>query len=94
MVGGAKGFGIRNPGCGWFLCSAWRRFCCFRFPEGRQLYDLTAHFYYLIGFREWSYRKRAIRTLRLQPGASVVEIGCGSGLNLPLLHTRSKALPN
>jgi demethylmenaquinone methyltransferase/2-methoxy-6-polyprenyl-1,4-benzoquinol methylase len=51
-----------------------------------RLYDLTANLYYLIGFREWSYRKRAIRALRLQPGASVVEIGCGTGLNFGLLQ--------
>lgn len=49
-------------------------------------YDLTANLYYLIGFREWAYRKRAVEALRLRPGDTVVEIGCGTGLNLPLLR--------
>ena len=49
-------------------------------------YDLTANLYYLIGFREWSYRKRAVEALELAAGDRVVEIGCGTGLNLPLLR--------
>lgn len=49
-------------------------------------YDLTANLYYLIGFREWSYRKRAVAALGLKPGDTVVEIGCGTGLNFPLLE--------
>lgn len=49
-------------------------------------YDFTANLYYLIGFREWAYRKQAIAALQLQPGDSVVELGCGTGLNFPLLQ--------
>jgi len=49
-------------------------------------YDLTANLYYLIGFREWRYRRLAVRALGLPPGATVVEIGCGTGLNFPLLQ--------
>jgi len=49
-------------------------------------YDLTANLYYLIGFREWAYRKQAVAALNLQPGDTVVEIGCGTGLNFPLLQ--------
>ena len=48
-------------------------------------YDLSANLYYLIGFREFKYRKMAIQQLQLQPGDTVVEIGCGTGLNIPLL---------
>lgn len=51
-----------------------------------RLYDWSAQLYYLIGFREWAYRKEAIRALRLVPGATVVEIGCGTGLNFSLLR--------
>ena len=47
--------------------------------------DLSANFYYLIGFREFKYRKLAVQQLQLQPGDTVVEIGCGTGLNFPLL---------
>lgn len=49
-------------------------------------YDLTANLYYLIGFREWAYRKKAVSALRLKTGDVVVEIGCGTGLNFPLLE--------
>jgi ubiquinone/menaquinone biosynthesis C-methylase UbiE len=49
-------------------------------------YDYTANLYYLIGFREWKYRKMAVAALDLHPGDTVVEIGCGTGLNFPLLQ--------
>jgi demethylmenaquinone methyltransferase/2-methoxy-6-polyprenyl-1,4-benzoquinol methylase len=51
-------------------------------------YNLTANAYYLLGFREWAYRKRAIEALGLQRGDTVVEIGCGTGLNFGLLEER------
>ena len=50
-------------------------------------YDLTAQLYYLLGFRDWAYRKEAVRALGLRPGATVVEIGCGTGLNFSLLES-------
>ena len=31
-------------------------------------YDLTANVYYLIGYREWAYRKRAVAALQLGLG--------------------------
>lgn len=49
-------------------------------------YDFTANLYYLVGFREWSYRKKAVSALDLSPGDTVVEIGCGTGLNFDLLQ--------
>lgn len=48
-------------------------------------YDLSANAYYLIGFREVKYRKLAVSKLQLKPGDTVVEIGCGTGLNFPYL---------
>lgn len=48
-------------------------------------YDFTANLYYLIGYREWAYRKMAVKALNLKHGDTVVEIGCGTGLNFPLL---------
>jgi len=47
-------------------------------------YDFTANLYYLFGYREWAYRKRAIQKLKLKPGDTVLEIACGTGLNFPL----------
>ncbi|RJP69327.1 MAG: methyltransferase domain-containing protein [Candidatus Abyssobacteria bacterium SURF_17] len=49
-------------------------------------YNFTANLYYLIGFREQAYRKLAVKRLNLKPGDTVVEIGCGTGLNFPLLQ--------
>ncbi len=49
-------------------------------------YDLTANLYYLIGFREYKYRKKAVEVLHLRSGDTVVEIGCGTGLNFSLLR--------
>lgn len=51
-------------------------------------YDLSANLYYLTGFREYAYRKRAVDQLSLQPGDSVVEIGCGTGLNFAYLQEK------
>ncbi len=49
-------------------------------------YNITANLYYFIGLREWAYRKKAIDALNLQRGDTVVEIGCGTGLNFSLLQ--------
>ncbi len=49
-------------------------------------YDLTANLYYLIGFRLAAYRRAAVAQLALRPGDTVVEVGCGTGLNFSLLQ--------
>jgi ubiquinone/menaquinone biosynthesis C-methylase UbiE len=51
-------------------------------------YDLSANLYYLTGFREYAYRKQAVELLNLQPGDTVVEIGCGTGLNFAYLQEK------
>lgn len=51
-------------------------------------YDFSANLYYLIGFREHAYRKRAVEALKIKNGDSVVEIGCGTGLNFSLLQQK------
>jgi len=51
-------------------------------------YDYSANFYYLFGIREFAYRKIAVEALKLEPGDTVVEIGCGTGLNFRLLRDR------
>ena len=49
-------------------------------------YNVTANLYYLLGFREQTYREKAVKTLKLRAGDTVVEVGCGTGLNFPLLE--------
>lgn len=52
-----------------------------------RLYDISANLYYLIGFREQHYRRRAVARLDLRPGDTVMEIGCGTGLNFHLIES-------
>jgi ubiquinone/menaquinone biosynthesis C-methylase UbiE len=47
-----------------------------------RLYDLVAR--YTPGIRR--VRRRAVAACRLEPGDTVLEMGCGSGANLPLLR--------
>lgn len=51
-------------------------------------YDLSANLYYLLGFREARYRRLAVQALNPEPGDTVVEIGCGTGLNFRYLEDR------
>lgn len=48
-------------------------------------YDLAVKLYRLIGLHIERCRSRAVELLRLQPGNCVVDLGCGTGLNFPLL---------
>ena len=57
----------------------------------RSLYRRTARFYDLV---VWAYRllgadrhrRTAVEALRLRPGDTVVDMGCGTGLNFPYLQ--------
>jgi ubiquinone/menaquinone biosynthesis C-methylase UbiE len=49
-------------------------------------YDRAMNLYHLIGFRQWTYRSLAVQALRLREGDTVVEIGCGTGLNFSLIE--------
>jgi demethylmenaquinone methyltransferase/2-methoxy-6-polyprenyl-1,4-benzoquinol methylase len=51
-------------------------------------YDLTANLYYLMGLRERHFQKLAVDRQRLSPGDTVVEIGCGAGLNFAPLREK------
>lgn len=44
-------------------------------------YDLAVQIYRLFGFKLEQYRQDTIAALTLKPGDSVVELGCGTGLN-------------
>ena len=49
-------------------------------------YDMTVKLYYLLGFPQRAYRRKAVQALRLGGGDTVVEIGCGTGLNFSLIE--------
>jgi demethylmenaquinone methyltransferase/2-methoxy-6-polyprenyl-1,4-benzoquinol methylase len=49
-------------------------------------YDLYARLFHLLGIRLMRYRTVAIDALHLRPGCTVVDVGCGTGLNLCLLE--------
>ncbi len=59
----------------------------------RDVYDRKARFYdaavwgyYLVGMPIGKWRRLGIAALGLQPGDTVVEVGCGTGLNFELLQ--------
>ena len=55
------------------------------YDAGASHYQLTTVLFRLIGLRMQTYRALAVDALRLKPGARVVELGCGTGINFPLL---------
>lgn len=54
-------------------------------------YDLVTPLYNLIGFRINAYRRYLVEALKLHEGSTVVELGCGTGLNFPLLQARVRS---
>jgi demethylmenaquinone methyltransferase/2-methoxy-6-polyprenyl-1,4-benzoquinol methylase len=48
--------------------------------------DVVSRLACVIGFRDWAYRERAVELLGLAKGDRVVELGCGTGRNFPLLE--------
>jgi demethylmenaquinone methyltransferase/2-methoxy-6-polyprenyl-1,4-benzoquinol methylase len=56
-----------------------------KYQRQAKKYDLSVKLYRLIGLRIESYRLRIVQLLRLKRGDRVIEIGCGTGLNFPLI---------
>ena len=48
-------------------------------------YDLALNLFPLVGFRSEAYRRHAVDAPRLRSGDTVLDLGCGTGRNLPLL---------
>jgi len=51
-------------------------------------YDRRARIFRLMGFNERRYKRETIDALDLGPGSTVVDIGCGTGLNFAMLQER------
>ena len=49
-------------------------------------YDITSRLYPAPGYPQQAQRLRAVQALRLRPGATVIDIACGTGLNFPLIE--------
>lgn len=49
-------------------------------------YDVTSRLYPAPGYPQRAQRLRALQALRLRPGATVVDVACGTGLNFGLLE--------
>ena len=49
-------------------------------------YDVMSRLYPAPGYPQGGQRRRAVQALGLRPGASVVDIACGTGLNFPLIQ--------
>jgi ubiquinone/menaquinone biosynthesis C-methylase UbiE len=50
-------------------------------------YDVTSRLNVALGPQR-VHRRRAVQALRLRPGDTVVELGCGTGLNFPAIASR------
>jgi len=55
------------------------------YQSGAKNYDFTTILFRLIGLRMKAYRSHTIQKLSLQRGDFVIELGCGTGLNFPIL---------
>jgi ubiquinone/menaquinone biosynthesis C-methylase UbiE len=49
-------------------------------------YDVTSRLYPAPGYPQRTQRLRTVRSLGLRPGATVVDVACGTGLNFALLE--------
>ena len=49
-------------------------------------YDVTSRFYPAPGYPQRSQRLRTAQALSLRPGATVIDIACGTGLNFPIIE--------
>jgi ubiquinone/menaquinone biosynthesis C-methylase UbiE len=49
-------------------------------------YNVVSRLYPVPGYPQQAQRRRAVRALRLRPGATVVDLACGTGQNFPLIE--------
>jgi ubiquinone/menaquinone biosynthesis C-methylase UbiE len=56
-----------------------------KYRKSAPRYDVTSRLNVALGPQR-AHRRRAVQALRLRPGDRVVEIGCGTGLNFPLIE--------
>jgi demethylmenaquinone methyltransferase/2-methoxy-6-polyprenyl-1,4-benzoquinol methylase len=57
-----------------------------RYSKMAGVYEMYATFGKLFGVATDAWRRKAVRALHLQPGNTVLDVGCGTGLNFPVLQ--------
>lgn len=57
-----------------------------RYQRLARHYDRSLILLRMCGFRERHYRREAVAALALPSGGTVIDLGCGTGRNLPLLR--------
>ncbi|HEY0696963.1 MAG TPA: methyltransferase domain-containing protein [Micromonospora sp.] len=58
------------------------------FAKRARNYDITSNFMYAVGMRIAKWRRMSVDLLELRPGDTVVDAGCGTGLNFPLIQEK------
>lgn len=56
------------------------------YDRNARFYDLAVWGYYLVGMPVGKWRRMGVDALKLHAGDTVVEVGCGTGLNFELLQ--------
>ncbi len=56
-----------------------------QYSKKARVYDSTIHLWKLCGLYD-AWRSKAVRALDLRLGSTVLELGCGTGLNFPFLQ--------
>ena len=56
------------------------------YDRNARFYAFAVWFYYLVGMPIGTWRRMVVDALELRPGDTVVEVGCGTGLNFNLLQ--------
>lgn len=58
------------------------------YNEGAKSYDIATILFRLAGLRMQTYRSEVVDRLDLKAGNTVLELGCGTGLNFPIILER------
>ena len=58
------------------------------YQKRARIYEFAVYCCYLLGFPIGLYRRLVIEALAPQPGDTIIEIGCGTGMNFPLLQEK------
>lgn len=58
------------------------------YEKQARIYEFAVYCCYLLGFPIGRYRRLVVEALAPKPGDTIIEIGCGTGMNFPLLQEK------